>query len=126
MKKTEKETQATANHPPIIIKDAIERAMGDVELIQMLFDELKATVWNHMEKIKDALDRGDNNALEKEAHQLKGAAASLSVTGVAAKAFDLERMGKGDLEINSDAISDLEGEIKRFIDYIDNFDWGGI
>ncbi len=109
--------------PPILLKEALNRAMGDVELIQMLFEDLKSTIWNNFENIKNALNLGDNENLEKEAHHLKGAAGSLSVTGVAAKAFELERMGKGDLEISAGAIADLEREIQRFLDYIDHVDW---
>ncbi len=123
MEKIEAKDGSPEDTPPIILKDALNRAMGDTQLIQILLDEFKSSVWNHFKNIKDALHRGDKINLEQEAHQLKGAAGSLSIVGVAAKSYDLERMGKGDLEINAGATADLENEIQRFLDYIDQIDW---
>lgn len=120
MKKAE---HTMADNPPVNIPDVLNRAMGDIELIQMLFEELQSTIGAHEEKIDAALSYNDLGALTREAHQLKGAAGSMGVTAVAAKARDLELMGNGNVEIDLQVFTDLQNEIQRFLDFMDHVDW---
>ncbi len=107
------ENQDLSGQLPVDLAEALNRTMGDKELIQMLFDDFRSMIGDHLEVIRTAMNSGDMDTLMKEAHQLKGSAGSVCVTAVAAKAYDLERMGEGLLPVDAGTVEELETEIKR-------------
>jgi CheY-like chemotaxis protein len=85
--------------PPAVKAGQVDRALalqqlgGDevlfTEVIQLFLEDCPA----HLATIKNAVDRGDAEQIRVSAHALKGAAGSLSATGLFEAASTLERLG---------------------------------
>ncbi|NQT50889.1 response regulator, partial [bacterium] len=97
------------------VDEALERVAGDRSLLR----ELAATFLDScpalLARIDAAITAGDSTELERAAHELKGAAATLAGPGTAEAAFALERMGReGNLADATGARSILARQIDGF------------
>lgn len=74
---------------------ALARVGGDPQLLKeiaLLFTE-NYTEWTH--SLRAAVNRGDAEALERSAHELKGAVANFGASAAFDAALRLERIGRG-------------------------------
>ena len=93
-------------------EDAIERLGGAEDLLDELLELLLKQTTTDLPQIAEAVERGDTDRLEHLAHNLKGAAASLSAERVRQAAFDLESIGRcGDMSRAQPALALLEQEV---------------
>lgn len=100
---------------PAVDRDAlVELLDGDPDIIVTLIDSFLDDCSDYMSAIRDAVESEDAEALEREAHGLKGAAGSLRASPSSEAAQALEEMGHaGDFADAEAALDTLEAEIDR-------------
>ncbi len=109
---------------PLNLEAALERLMGDVDLLEMLVQQFLEEIPTVLEEIKSALDQGDAEAVYGKAHRLKGAAGNLSADAVAAAALRLEQSGRdGDLDDGSAAMGVLQDCVADLQGFVSRIDW---
>jgi signal transduction histidine kinase/DNA-binding response OmpR family regulator len=105
--------------PPIDLKKAIERAMGDRGFLGKMLQEFLKRMPAQVAELRAALEQGDAEMLQREAHTLKGAAKNLSADELAAAALCLEQIGRGgDLTQAKQALGELEAQAVSLREYI--------
>jgi len=88
---------------------ALEQAGDDDELLAELLDLLRMSSASDLEKIKNAADGGDAEAMGDAAHSIKGAAASMGVVVLRDVAYKIEKKGRdGDLDGAKSHIAELQ------------------
>lgn len=110
--------------PPIDWVKAIERVLGDEALIKLLIEEFMGNLGAEMAEIHQALAAGRAEELGRNAHRLKGSAATLSMERLAEIAFLLEKQGEsGQLDSAADLVRQLELEAERVKAFVSAHDW---
>jgi HPt (histidine-containing phosphotransfer) domain-containing protein len=112
------------NEPVIDFAEALGRTMGDSEFLRMMLEELQKSIPEIMERL--AKDQQDCNmaALNKDAHQFKGAAANLGAKAIAAAALTLEQIGKsGNPQGCEEAFEALRQAVEAFEGDLRQLDW---
>jgi HPt (histidine-containing phosphotransfer) domain-containing protein len=90
---------------------ALDRLGGDEDLLQELLGMLLAQMAEMIPRLAHAIQQGDADSLERIAHSLRGAAASLSAERFRQSAHELELMGRArDLSQAQRALDRLEQE----------------
>jgi two-component system sensor histidine kinase/response regulator len=111
--------KATSPGPPVDLDKALERAMGDRAFLVRMFQEFTQGILGQIRSLRSAVEKGDGEALRKQAHSLKGAAKNLSAEGIASVALRLEQMGRdNDLSAGKQALGDLEAEVVSLKEYM--------
>ena len=94
--------------------ETIERLRAELEgigragAVDGLVEEFVSSLGERVQEIRSALAKGDAEVVRESAHALKGAAATLGATRLAAACAAMERAGRdGDLEHARDLIVDL-------------------
>ena len=92
---------------------AEEQSGGDTELLVELIDLFRDSSISDLQKIKAGMAANDSEAVADAAHSIKGAAASLGVTGLQEVTYDLEKKGRaGELEgYDLSVIEDMVGQL---------------
>ena len=115
------------NEPVIDFDEALGRTMGDLDFLKMMLEELQKSIPEFMTRLARDHENSDMGALDKDAHQFKGAAANLGVKGVAAAAYKLERIGKsGNPHGSEQAIEELNQAVEVFCRHMNQLDWESI
>jgi PAS domain S-box-containing protein len=113
--------------PPIDLKKAIERVMGDNVFLETLVQQFLTDIPAQLEELKAALGQGDGETLRQKAHRLKGAAGNLSADRIASCALHLEQMGlEGKLEEAPKALAELNSHVTNLRSYISEVDWSTV
>jgi HPt (histidine-containing phosphotransfer) domain-containing protein len=108
----------------IDIRDALNRALGDVAFLKMMFDEFVQTIPEALGSIQMAIEKGDMVQLSKSAHQFKGSSANLGAKGISEAAFGLERIGKsGNGDDAQNAYEHLQAAVNVFRQELSQIDW---
>ncbi|MCA9773165.1 MAG: response regulator, partial [Myxococcales bacterium] len=81
--------------PVFDVDDALIRTGGDVELLRELAELFLDEAAELLVSLRDAVDAGDAERVERAAHALKGSAANIGACGVRAAALRLEEIGRG-------------------------------
>jgi HPt (histidine-containing phosphotransfer) domain-containing protein len=82
--------------------------IGRAGAVDGLVEEFVSSLGQRVDEIRSALAKGDAEVVRESAHALKGAAATLGATRLAAVCAAMERAGRdGDLEHARDLIVDL-------------------
>ncbi|MBU1023585.1 response regulator, partial [bacterium] len=93
-------TQDDSDRDSVIdFEELLKRLDGDEELIRDIFDEFIADVPRRISAIHEALEIGDNQLAQREAHSLKGASANLSAGQLREIAYRIEQSCTND-ELN--------------------------
>ena len=107
---------APAPEAPPPVSDVFDRAVlleqagGDVELAREIADLFLETCPKLLGEVRDAIDRGEAEALSRAAHALKGSAAVFGAAAFVETAREIEtRCGEGDLT----GIRELGGRLER-------------
>ncbi|RLC28209.1 MAG: histidine kinase, partial [Deltaproteobacteria bacterium] len=117
----------TVSNEPLIIETALERTMGDREFLSELLQMLLSGLPEQIKTLHAALASGNTEAFAAQAHTIKGAAANLSVEGMADIARRLEQAaGRGELALMSGILDELEAEHRRLEEYVGQIDWSSI
>jgi HPt (histidine-containing phosphotransfer) domain-containing protein len=114
--KTEKNDQN--GDIPLDLEAALNRLDRDGELLKQMLQELLKKAPNQLKTLEKAVDQGDNKAVEREAHSLKGAAGNLGAKHIADFALKLELSGrKGDMTDAKQIIERLKAELRLLDEY---------
>jgi HPt (histidine-containing phosphotransfer) domain-containing protein len=74
--------------------DVLDRLMGDEELLEMLLDGFFIDVPERIQELKKSLNSGDISTVERQAHTIKGASASVGGTALRNVAYEMEKAAK--------------------------------
>ena len=109
---------------PMDLKNALARACGDKAFLEEMIHHFVGDISEQLEKLGRILDTGDATGLAREAHTLKGSAATLGAGRIASVALQLELTGKSeDLSAGKRLLSELANEMGRLTDYVNRPDW---
>jgi HPt (histidine-containing phosphotransfer) domain-containing protein len=115
------------NEPVIDFDEALGRTMGDLDFLKMMLEELQKSIPEFMARLVKDQQNSDMSALDKDAHQFKGAAANLGAKGIAAAAHKLETIGKsGNPQGCEQAIEELNQAVQVFDRHMNQLDWEAI
>ncbi|RJQ80102.1 MAG: Hpt domain-containing protein [Desulfobacteraceae bacterium] len=110
--------------PIIDIDSALNRALGDVAFLQMMFDEFQQMLPETMAGMSEAVTGGDMQRLAMDAHQLKGAAANLGAMALASAALTLEKIVKsGDHAGVREAFERIQAAVDHFKQHLSLINW---
>ena len=114
--------------PPVLdLGEALKRSMGDADFLKMMLAELKAMIPETLAGLRTAIEAGDMAAVDRPAHQFKGAAGSLGAQALSAAAYELEMIGKSNRSDEAPEIFDqLSHAAQTLVDQIDTIDWANI
>ncbi len=110
--------------PPLIIdKTAVlERFEGDAELLGEIVQLFLEDCPRRLAEMREALRRGDRDALQRTAHSLKGSVGNFNAEAAVAAALRLELMSPaGDVALLDEACAALEREVARLATALANF-----
>jgi len=104
---------------PIDMTEALKIMDGDNELLQECLDDFVRDYPELLANIRDAINAGDADSLDKSAHRFKGTLKYLAAGDAADIAYELETMGKeGNLTRAGDRFEDLDKECRKLIKFI--------
>lgn len=110
--------------PQLDLAKALARVGGDKEFLQEMLQSFIASLPDQIDTFAATLEQGDGEYLMKQAHLLKGAAATLGVQRIASEAFRLEQMERdGDLSGGENSIGELKHELICLKAFLDEADW---
>lgn len=97
---------------------------GDVETVRMVAAQLRDNVAVQLALIRKSIDNDDRERIRKEAHTIKGGAATMEAGALSAAAARLEKLSPagthGDITV---AIGELETQFNRFREFLSQ--WKG-
>jgi len=106
-------TYEERSEQPVDVDVALERLGGDRDFFLDLVHTLQEEAAAELVEIERALEQGDAEALERVAHSLKGAAASMAAEPMRATAHELEKIGaSGRLDEAPQALARLRQAIQ--------------
>jgi two-component system, sensor histidine kinase and response regulator len=95
------------------VEDALRRLGDDEELLRDIVQIYLEDAPPMVERIHDAVARGDTHALQRAAHSLKGLAATLSASEVVGAAGRLEHMGASrNLSEAAKAVAEVDQHVR--------------
>lgn len=102
----------TAADSPVDIKSAMARFGDDKDFFREMMNEFLSYVPAQFKAIEEAVASGDADAVQKNAHSIKGAAGNLSATRVQSLALIIEHKGRdNDISGLTEIIDNLRTEI---------------
>lgn len=116
-------SQLPPSLPGIDVASGVARVVGNEKLYVTMLRRVAGNASDTIEKINSALAQGDAQAIRDTAHSIRGAAANLSMTDVAAAAEKLELAAKaGDFSILPEcaatfvkAMNDFAAMVSKFL-----------
>jgi len=113
--------------PPIDIREALDRAMGEKEFLETLLEEFTEGLSEQIGQMRRAISKQDRTTLTKQSHTLKGAAGNLSAKTMAAVVLRLEKAGQGgDFQTSAKLVDEMEKEAARLQQYLEQVDWSRV
>ena len=92
----------------------LQNVDGDAELLREIVELFFESSDEIVRNLKTAVTGADADAVNRSAHQLKGALANVGACAAADAAARLEKLGRGGrLEGAGEALTSLEGELAR-------------
>jgi len=114
--KSEKSSQPRG--APLDLKAALTRLGDDKEFLEEMLHEFLDSAPKQLEKLDEAVKKGDAKVVEREAHSIKGAAGNLNAKRFADLALKLELLGQtGDLAGVQEMIDNLRTELAHLQEY---------
>jgi HPt (histidine-containing phosphotransfer) domain-containing protein len=104
------------SNSPIDEEALLDLVDGDRHFLASLVETFRTDCASYLDAIREAVEAGDAEALCRQAHGLKGAAANMQAEAVQRAAQQLEELGRAeDLEQASEALDQLEGAVDRIM-----------
>ena len=100
---------------PLDVEQALERFGDDREFLKEMIQEFLDYIPAQLDAIRKAVEEQNSEALQAEAHSVKGAAANLAAESVRQAAYEIEMMGQeAKLDGIENAFSELMNQLDRF------------
>jgi len=110
--------------PPIDLPTLLTIIDGEKDLLIELGEIFRQDYPQQVAALHEAVHHGDAHRLERVAHSLKGALATIGATTARSLAHELEVMGQsGQLEGSQSTLHKLEGELDRLAAFFDEPGW---
>ena len=103
---------------PVNLEAALDRCGGDAEFLNEMLNEFLQLSRRQLSQITQAIEVSDGQILAREAHSVKGAAASLGAESISRTALELELCGK---EQHLENARQLLQKLDQQIQLLDNF-----
>jgi two-component system sensor histidine kinase/response regulator len=104
---------------PVDLSRLEEIAGDDPEFIDELLDTFVASTTELMTPLRAGVEGGDADAIQREAHRLKGSSANVGACGLQAKAFELEQLGRaGSVDGAAALLAAIEAEFVRVQNFL--------
>jgi PAS domain S-box-containing protein len=95
---------------------ALNRVDGDRELLREVANLFYEDAPRLLIEVRNAIQRGDGNALERSAHTLKGSVGNFGARTASEAAFNLEQMGRnGDFARAPEVFAQLERQVNLLV-----------
>jgi two-component system, sensor histidine kinase and response regulator len=116
---TKQEDAPPPTQPSVIAWDmgkTLEQLGGDEELFREVIEIFLDDVPKHMTSMRQAIEDGDGEAIERTAHTLKGELGYLGISEISRKAREMEAFGqKSDLLLAAGLYTTLEPELSEVL-----------
>ena len=101
--------------PALIDQEALlERVAGDPDFLATMVDIFVADAPTRLDAIRAGVQQSDPHVVERAAHSLKGALATMAADTAAAEAFRLEQLGRsGSLDGAAELLAALERQVEQ-------------
>lgn len=91
----------------------LERVAGDPDFLATMVDIFAADAPVRLDAIRAGLTEADAHGVERAAHSLKGALATMAADTAAAEAYRLEQLGRsGSLDGAAEILASLERQVE--------------
>jgi HPt (histidine-containing phosphotransfer) domain-containing protein len=97
---------------------ALEQAAGDAELLEELLEIFRQSYASDLDIIKNGINAGNATLVRGAAHSIKGAAASLGITGIKDIAESIEREARGGSLLIAEKQYEVLVSLKEKLDYL--------
>lgn len=114
----EPQQKAGEDEPPVDMKKAMSRVGNDMTFFKEMVKEFINYIPEKLNLISDGIKAGDFDAIQKNAHNIKGAAGNLSAVRLHSLSLELENKGR---EKNISGAEDLVAELKREMERLKEF-----
>lgn len=112
------------NSPPVDVKSALARAMGDQKFLEELLNEFIASMPVQIQDMSALLQQEDASELARAAHTLKGTASNMSAGRIVALARRLENsVKKGDFAESRTVVDELKQESDQLQSFLKQPGW---
>jgi len=112
---------ATGESPknPIDVASLLQRCMNNLSLVELVSRQFPSQAVESVAAIEKSWQAGDKGAIKQFAHNLKGSASTISATGLAGLAAQIERFVlDSELDKVQSVLEQLKQEADRVIDYL--------
>jgi signal transduction histidine kinase/DNA-binding response OmpR family regulator/HPt (histidine-containing phosphotransfer) domain-containing protein len=107
--------------PPLDFIRAVEEFGGEEDFLLQVIDSFLTNAWAQTEIIRKALFKDDAEAVMREAHAIKGAAANLIAEDLLSVASELEQTAiSGELKGAMEKVERIETELARLADFCES------
>ncbi|BBO70612.1 hybrid sensor histidine kinase/response regulator [Desulfosarcina alkanivorans] len=118
-------TSGTADRAVMDIATAVDE-FGDAETVKIVARQLVENVDRQLQTIRDAIARGDRDHIRKEAHAIKGGAATMEAAALSGAASHLETISpEGPAAALDAGFGDLEAQFYRFREFVSQWKGNG-
>ena len=108
--------------PPVNFGKALRRLDGDENLLKDMAGFFIEDAPELLQRLKQAIDRGEAQVVQRSAHSVKGLAANFNADRAVEAAFELEQIGEsGDLSRAANVYQRLEREVERVVQALREF-----
>jgi HPt (histidine-containing phosphotransfer) domain-containing protein len=105
-------------------EELLDRLSGNQALARRLIAEFLRSAPSQLSRLAERLEVGDAPGVRKEAHALKGAAATLSAAALEDRAKHLERLAKaGDFEHGAELLTQVTDQLERLRTVLKDSGW---
>lgn len=116
---TELQQKAGEENPPVDMKKAMSRVGDDMTFYKEMVNEFINYIPEKLNLISEGIKAGDFDAVQKNAHSIKGAAGNLSAVRLHSLSLELENKGREkDASNAEDLVAELNRELKRLKEFI--------
>ena len=97
---------------------------GDADTVKIVARQLIENVDGQLEMIRESIANGDRERIRKEAHAIKGGAATMEAIALSKAAAQLEDLSPdGPMDVLGTGFGDLENQFYRFREFVSQ--WKG-
>jgi signal transduction histidine kinase/DNA-binding response OmpR family regulator len=113
--------EAEPPEPAVCATELLERIDGDRAFLSELLSLFRDDYPGQLRSVRQAVEAGNAEALQRAGHALKGALANLAAPTSSRLAGQLESMGRtGDLPSAAGVLADLETELERVVEELES------
>jgi CheY-like chemotaxis protein/HPt (histidine-containing phosphotransfer) domain-containing protein len=110
-----------SEHPPLDYDEAVREFAGNSDLLDKVLARFIEQARSQLQLLNDAIDAGDVQTLQAEAHKIKGGASNLTANDLAEAARELDALckaGDPDLDVCRQSIRSIADQFDRLTAFL--------